>query len=451
MDIKTWASIVAEETSAKQTESATIGFKGQKHKRRKLNAEPLTPPLSAVVSMPSPSKKRSRDSDETSPSEEAREQITPRPSHVQQVQTTDQIPFSTDSSHGSQSHAPSVSSHSVPVLKYTKTISSRSSSSRQIRHAEINETGFKIGSFQLESYPDSLRALRGDLANIGLGYSILPASREPELRRASPEIPPFAFDRDEATRAQTEIIAADLPPIRWVQDFMKRAIECQFNRECETSWNAEVHGKILERAFRKPSNLFMSDGPVDFRYSQAAQIIHEYKPREAPSKMVDFCVFYGPEEGSEAEQAIEEICRTRPAQSINHTDLGYLCKRPIALSIETKRPNLELDNATLQMGTWQSAQWRSLQYKRSPSFRPFDFLPGIIVQGHDWKFVASILGKTKPVLLMEVRLGGTDSVLAIYSLISGLRRLRRWIMEDYWPTFVSSVLGISDTDSTNDT
>ncbi|EXM16842.1 hypothetical protein RAB80_018293 [Fusarium oxysporum f. sp. vasinfectum] len=266
------------------------------------------------------------------------------------------------------------------------------------------------------------------------------------LRHAGSEIPQFAFYRDEAARAQRGTIATDLPSIDWVQVFMKRAAECEL-RLCGMG----KYSLILEQTFRSRSNLFVSDGPVDFRYSQAAQIIHRYKPREAPSKMVDFCVFYSPEEGSEEEQAIEEICRTRPAQSINHTDLGDLCKRPIALSIETKRPNLELDNARLQIGTWQSAQWRSLRNDRGPSSKSLEFLPGIIVQGHDWKFVASILGKSKPVLLMGVRLRGTDSVLAIFSLILGLRRLRRWILEDYWPTFVSSVLGISDRDSTNDT
>ncbi|KAJ0131233.1 Methionyl-tRNA synthetase [Fusarium oxysporum f. sp. albedinis] len=142
---------------------------------------------------------------------------------------------------------------------------------------------------------------------------------------------------------ERETIATDLPSIDWVQAFMKRAAECEL-RLCGMG----KYSLILEQTFRSRSNLFVSDGPVDFRYSQAAQIIHRYKPREAPSKMVDFCVFYSPEEGSEEEQAIEEICRTRPAQSINHTDLGDLCKRPIALSIETKRPNLALDNATLQ-------------------------------------------------------------------------------------------------------
>jgi hypothetical protein len=104
--------------------------------------------------------------------------------------------------------------------------------------------------------------------------------------------------------------------------------------------------------------------------------------------MVDFCAFYRP--GGEEEKAIEGICQTRPAQSINHTDLGDLCKRPIALPIETECPNVECDNATLQMETWQSAQWRSLRHNLNRPLQSSKVLPGIIVQGHDWQFVASV-------------------------------------------------------------
>ncbi|KAK2468119.1 hypothetical protein H9L39_20341 [Fusarium oxysporum f. sp. albedinis] len=441
------------------TESGRVDYEGRRSKRRKLSTNrhklPSPPPSElsrTVADMPPSLLKRPRDPEDpvnrahgtlsTAQPDEAHDQITPRPGRFQQTQTAEWIPFSAGSSHDSQSWTSSASSHSAPVLKRPKSVSSRSSPSRQIRNAEINQTGFRMGSFRLDTYPESLNALRCELRDIGLGDGILPASLENELRHADSEIPRFAFDRDEATRAQTEAIATDLPPIDWVQALMKRADECELNRECEASWNGEIHAPILEQAFR--INRFVSNGPVDFRYSQAAQIIHAYKPREASSKMVDFCIFYRPGKGSAEEQAIEDICQTRPAQSINHTDLGDLCKRPIAISIETKRPNIERDNATLQIGTWQSAQWRSLRHNRSRSLRFIKFLPGIIVQGHDWQFVASILDENgKSVLLKGVRLGGTESELAIYSLILGLRRLRRWILEDYWPTFVSDVLVVS--------
>ncbi|EXL90231.1 hypothetical protein FOIG_16500 [Fusarium odoratissimum NRRL 54006] len=85
-------------------------------------------------------------------------------------------------------------------------------------------------------------------------------------------------------------MATDLPLIGWVQSLMTRAAECEINWECEATRNGEIDAKILEQASRKSTG-FVSHGPVDFRYSQAAQIIRDSKPREAPSKIVDFCSF----------------------------------------------------------------------------------------------------------------------------------------------------------------
>ncbi|KAK2469473.1 hypothetical protein H9L39_18932 [Fusarium oxysporum f. sp. albedinis] len=407
------------------TESNEGEGHGRQHKRQKCsdNRQGLPSPAPSnlprtIASMDSSSLKRHRqDPDEPAPSDEAHDEITPRPGRFQNHPTSERTPSS----------ASSASGHSISRFKCRNSMSSRSSS-QQIRNAEIKQTGFRMGSFILDTYPESLHNLRDDLYNIGVGhvYGLALSNVMTQLQNASSRIPLSAFDETEATRAQTESTEIDLPLIGWVQAMMTRAAECDVHRECEAAWNGEIHATL-----RSLSKLF-------------EKIIRDYKPREAPSKMVDFCVIYKPERGSPVERAIEEICQTRPAQSINHTDLGDLCKRPIVLSIETKRPNIDRDNATLQMGTWQSAQWRSLQHKRSPSFRPIDFLPGIIVQGHDWQFVASILDENdKPVLLKGVQLGGTDSELRIYSLILGLRRLKRWIMEDYWPAFVSDVLAIS--------
>jgi hypothetical protein len=154
--------------------------------------------------------------------------------------------------------------------------------------------------------------------------------------------------------------------------------------------------------------------------------------------MVDFCLFIRPECGSPEEQAIKAICHTRSGQSINHTDLGNFCKHPIALSIETKRPGEQGDNAMLQMGTWHSAQWRSLRRHRT-----IEFLPGLIVQGHAWQFVASILDESGKSLLLEtVPLGRTDTEIGVYSLVVALLRLSRWIVEEYWPAFVEDMLVI---------
>jgi hypothetical protein len=96
-------------------------------------------------------------------------------------------------------------------VKYRHTISNQSSPSRQILNAEIHQTGFRIGNFLLDTYPESFDALRYEATDIRLGNGFLPASPENELQHVSPEVPPFAVDRDEATRAQTEADATDLP------------------------------------------------------------------------------------------------------------------------------------------------------------------------------------------------------------------------------------------------
>lgn len=86
----------------------------------------------------------------------------------------------------------------------------------------------------------------------------------------------------------------------------------------------------------------------------------------------------------------------------------------------------------MQMGTWHSAQCRTLRHNGDLSSRSIEFLPGLIVQGHDWQFVASVLDESRKVLLLRtVRLGGTDSELGVYLLIMGLHRLRCWIKEGY--------------------
>ncbi|KAJ3531693.1 hypothetical protein NM208_g8768 [Fusarium decemcellulare] len=330
----------------------------------------------------------------------------------------------------------SASNRSASLSSRSVSISNRSSPTKQFRNAEMQETGFNVGSFRLDQHPESLKTLRIRLRDIGSGYAILPASLRRELSDSDSEIPPYAFKTDQETQ-----VDGNLPSLSWVQKLVKRAAECLIDREGEASWNADVHAPILEHVFR--SDRFRSSGLGDFRCCPSAQILPSFKPRDAPSKMVDFCVFVRPESNSPEEQSINTICQSRPGFSINHTDLGNFCKHPIALSIETKRPGEHRDRATLQMGTWHSSQWRSLRY---PLFQPrtagsIEFLPGIIIQGHDWQFVATILDQNhKALLLTGVRIGGTETELAVYSLIVALQHLREWIKDVYWPAFIEDML-----------
>ncbi|KAH7139599.1 hypothetical protein B0J13DRAFT_447773 [Dactylonectria estremocensis] len=362
------------------------------------------------------------------------DQDTPRASKFAQTRLPEWSPFSACHIRNSPSRTSSTSNQSAPSSQSRHgAVSNKSSPSKQFRNAELNESGFSVGNFSRHAHPENLKNLRLELRDIGAGYGFLPASLESELRAFDFEIPPYAFDKNEATRAKTEATAASLPSFSWIKGLVDRAVVCQTDREGEASWNADVHAPILEQVFR--SDRFTSRDMVDFRWCPSAQILPAYRPRDAPSKMVDFCLFIRPDPGSSEERVIEAVCRLRPGQSINHTDLGNFCKHPIALSIETKRPGEQGESATLQMGTWLSAQWRSLQ-------GPFiSFLPGLIVQGHVWQFVASIKDESgKPLLLQTVHLGSTDTEIGAYSLIVGLQRLKRWVKDEYWRMFIASML-----------
>ncbi|KAH6881182.1 hypothetical protein B0T10DRAFT_495008 [Thelonectria olida] len=421
-----------------------------RHRRRRGHGRTIpSPPISepavnATMSSSFPRKRSRNDDDADDASSSAQSDglnndITPRPGRFLPDSALEWVPFSADRGPESPSRTSSASNQSASASNRSIPVSNRSSPSKQFRNAEMKETGFTVGNFRRRPHPESLKTLRIQLRDIGSGHGILPASLENELQDIESEIPPYAFDKNEATRANTEAIASNLPPLSWVQTLLDRADECHTNREAEASWNADVYAPVLEQVFR--SDRFASRDLVDFRWCPSAQILPPFKPRDAPSKMVDFCVFIRPDRASTEERAINAICHTRPGHSINHTDLGNFCKHPIALSIETKRPGEQGDNATLQMGTWHSAQWRSLRYNGDPSSRSIEFLPGLIVQGHDWQFVASVLDESgKALLLRTVRLGGTDSELGVYSLIMGLQRLRRWIKEEYWPAFISDML-----------
>ena len=139
--------------------------------------------------------------------------------------------------------------------------------------------------------------------------------------------------------------------------------------------------------------------------STTAGLIRGYIPPQGPGKKVDFVLHLDPEAFSsgaahgnaeqlmagEAAKRINELrLRDMPLGSINHTDYEALNGRPIAVSIETKRAGVSDVEAGLQIGMWLAAQWNMLrQRRRSGCDDQLEFLPAIIIRGHDWMFAAT--------------------------------------------------------------
>ncbi|KPM42298.1 hypothetical protein AK830_g4250 [Neonectria ditissima] len=278
-----------------------------------------------------------------------------------------------------------------------------------------------------DQQPASLQLLWRGLARISGGDKIIPAGlREPLIDADIPDSAYFdAADTNDRPRWRC-------PPLDLVQETLARAATCLDEREGESSWNVEVHAPLLSFWVDFPILHLASISPSN---STSAQIVQAFKPKNAPSRNVDFCIMIRPQEASPEHEAIETLCRCRHGQTINHTDWGNLCKDPIAISIETKRQGENWDNAFLQMGTWQSAKWRSLHSGRERKLllSSIEFMPGIIIQRHSWLFVATTLRSQKATLHHHVAIGDTGTELTIYKLVMSLQYLQRWVEESYWP------------------
>lgn len=134
-----------------------------------------------------------------------------------------------------------------------------------------------------------------------------------------------------------------------------------------------------------------------------------YASRGAPSRMVDFCLAINPDHAARHGPDVAAIeTQLRPGRDINHSSRDALLWTPIAVSIEAKRAMVEGAAAELPLGVRQSSLLRMLMraveaLASEASIRATDppaadatpsqsaaseWLPGIIVHGHKWAFVA---------------------------------------------------------------
>ncbi len=195
-----------------------------------------------------------------------------------------------------------------------------------------------------------------------------------------------------------------------------------------------------------------------------------------PSKKVDFCIYIEPscdKDHPHASQTIASLQDALPYGMFNHTNLNTLRDRPIALSIETKRTGEGWDNARLQMGIWNAAHWEFLglllrmrreaadelstlqgripddtteasrtelpNVSDAQTLQLPEYLPGIIIQGHDWHLVITTRHGDKTIFWQKMTFGTTSSSKGIYQIICVLQLLQLWAREEYW-TWLRAVL-----------
>jgi hypothetical protein len=125
---------------------------------------------------------------------------------------------------------------------------------------------------------------------------------------------------------------------------------------------------------------------------------------------------------SQTSETIDALKNILPLGIFNHTYLVPLSDNPITISIETKT-GTGWESAKLQMEVWTAAHWQflrqllSLRQRAQKVITPNDrdthetinekatgkiwslpkFIPGIVVQGHDWHLIITTPGGGKTV------------------------------------------------------
>ncbi|KAK2051289.1 hypothetical protein LY76DRAFT_676045 [Colletotrichum caudatum] len=156
------------------------------------------------------------------------------------------------------------------------------------------------------------------------------------------------------------------------------------HRASEVVWNTEVHHQILRCALRG-DEANIASGLVNFTICTSAPI-NRHIVNCSPSKMVDFCFYIDPDVAGLSDPAVKD--------------------------------------AIADIGTWHAAQWKFLARMRASKGLTLDgleFLPGLIVQGNDWFFVASTRKGDETTLWTKQTIGTTRSALrCILALVQSI-------------------------------
>jgi len=302
-------------------------------------------------------------------------------------------------------------------------------------------------SFGLFGYTalSGVRGLYQDLRRIEFVRNVIPSAIKNKVAPFLGGIPvedmKFADDGEDVVATGRDDLGHDAVLERAMEIF-DAAKECSDGRYSESAWNSEVHSRLLRLALY---GWWRSKGVWYLDITTAKIHDSSLLPRVVTgavmaSKMVDYALCIDLDTSADMHGRIIERLRAEGKSSINHTAAEYVRFKPIAVSIETKRGNVDEDRMYVQLGMWLSAHFARLR-QLTGSDCQLPALPVVIVQGHNWSLmIAEVGADRKVVILKELRLGGTDSILGIYQIIASVRRLAKWVQEEYRPWFESNVL-----------
>lgn len=119
------------------------------------------------------------------------------------------------------------------------------------------------------------------------------------------------------------------------------------------------------------------------------------------------------------------------------------------MSFEAKLPGSDWQPAIEQLSAWMGGHWMRISElnQSADDIADLQYLPGIIIQGHDWHFIAATRGpevkthKRRQIIIWnKILIGSTDTMQGICQIVVVLQRLAKWCHESLLTWLLNTVL-----------
>ncbi|KAK7529096.1 uncharacterized protein J3D65DRAFT_643242 [Phyllosticta citribraziliensis] len=205
----------------------------------------------------------------------------------------------------------------------------------------------------------------------------------------------------------------------------------------EACWNEMVHYPVLQTALRGLDGVGWRNVTRAAVYPRDLASTLSINPLH-PSSMVDYAIVLD----LPSQQQFPRLWNAVLAQgqpnvrpTFNATALEYMCRRPIAVSIETKSGTVteksRADAQVFSCTALQIARFRQLAQGRAP----VPTLPAIVVAGTRWNlyFVTNEPETNTFKMYGPKLIGGTENLIDIYKLLKSLRVVATWSTSILYP------------------
>ncbi|KAG9512305.1 hypothetical protein KCV07_g9540, partial [Aureobasidium melanogenum] len=236
-----------------------------------------------------------------------------------------------------------------------------------------------------------------------------------------------------------------VPSLADVDKLVKRVRQFRELGESEAAWNGYIDTTLflLAEAASIHQGRTTSTNITTARIGPSSLIPRTQDNVQIRGKMVDFALVLEDSDALRAAATRLPVNADKGVFSFNHTTHSPLLRRPIAVSIETKRQGEHFQDALDQLGVWTSAHFARLTELLTAAGRSHvrpPMLPCLVAQGSDWKFILAektLAGEVK--IWSKLDFDDVATHRGVYTTISVLLLLMDWAETQYRPWFEENI------------